>query len=97
MAALKELFLTKCRDGKQEVLLLTRNSSHYNATLSVPGGNVDLGDEHLLATATREAYEEMGASPDFEVRGEVDTRPVSVLGPMQLDMSLFQISSRGES
>lgn len=61
-----------CRAG-QEVLLLTRNSSHNNATLSVPGGNVDLDDTHLLATAQREAEEEMGACPDFEYKGEVDT------------------------
>jgi len=56
-----------------EALLLTRNSSHNNATLSVPGGNVDLGEKKLLETAEREAVEELGSCPEYEYRGEIDT------------------------
>lgn len=57
-----------------DILLLRRNSSHNNATLSVPGGNVDLEDEHLQKTAEREAVEEMGSCPNYTYKGEIDTR-----------------------
>ena len=63
-----------CNRAEDDILLLRRNSSHHNATLSVPGGNVDLEDEHLRATAEREAVEEMGASPEYTFKGEIDTR-----------------------
>jgi 8-oxo-dGTP pyrophosphatase MutT (NUDIX family) len=56
-----------------EVLLLTRNSSHNNATLSVPGGNVDLGEKKLLETAEREAVEELGSCPKYVYKGEITT------------------------
>ena len=61
------------RRSEGEALLLTRNSSHNNATLSVPGGNVDLGEKHLLETAEREAVEELGTCPDYTYKGEINT------------------------
>ena len=57
------------------MLLLQRNSRHNHGTWGLPGGNADPGDTGLLATATREAQEEMGPSLlPFEVVGEVLTR-----------------------
>lgn len=61
-----------CRSGG-EALLLTRNSSHHNATLSVPGGNVELDESHLLQTAERETVEEMGSLPEYTYKGEINT------------------------
>lgn len=52
-----------------DVLLLRRSSTSGNAnTLGLPGGNADPEDADLMATAVREAQEEMGAPlPPFTV------------------------------
>ena len=62
-----------CRSD-QKVLLLLRNSKHNDSTWGLPGGNAEAGDANLLQTATREAVEEMGALPGFEVIAEIATR-----------------------
>lgn len=56
------------------MLLLRRTSKHNFGTWGLPGGNVDAGDADLLATALREAKEEMGPGvPPFEVLAQVLT------------------------
>eukprot|EP00775_Hariotina_reticulata_P006023 gene6021-6261_t len=64
--------LLLCSEGK--VLLLKRSSKHNDKTWGLPGGNVEAGDEGLLGTAAREAYEELGQVPPFEVKAQVLTR-----------------------
>ena len=57
-----------------EVLLLRRAGRHNYGTWGLPGGNADAGDADLLATARREAEEEMGPGlPPFEVVAQVLT------------------------
>ncbi len=51
------------------MLLLLRAGKHNAGKWGLPGGNVEPGDgQELLSTATREAVEEMGSVPPFEVR-----------------------------
>lgn len=58
-----------------EVLLLQRTSKHNHGTWGLPGGNADAADADLLATATREAREEMGDGlPPFQVAASVLTK-----------------------
>ena len=55
------------------MLLLKRSSPHNNRKWGLPGGNVENGDGDLIDTARREAAEEMGPLPPFQVKGEVLT------------------------
>lgn len=54
-------------------VLLTRRTGHlrdHPGQISFPGGRVDSGDSNALATALREAEEEIGLSPaEIEVAG----------------------------
>lgn len=58
-----------------ELLLLRRRSKHHGGAWGLPGGNAEPG-ETLLATAAREAREELGQGgvPPFAVRARLDTR-----------------------
>lgn len=57
------------------MLLLQRTSKNNHGTFGLPGGNADAGDADLLATATREAAEEMGEGlPPFTVAASVLTK-----------------------
>ncbi|KAK9856851.1 hypothetical protein WJX84_001732, partial [Apatococcus fuscideae] len=47
-----------------DVLLLLRNSKHNDRTWGLPGGNKEGEDADMLATARREATEEMGPLPE---------------------------------
>ena len=62
--------------GEPSVLLLRRTSKHHGGAWGLPGGNVEPGDASLLATAAREAKEELGAggAPPFLVRAQLSTR-----------------------
>lgn len=51
------------------MLLLLRAGRHNSNTWGLPGGNAEDGDADLLATARREATEEMGPLPAFSVLG----------------------------
>lgn len=62
-----------CRSNG-EVLLLKRNSLHNKDKWGLPGGNIEDGDNELLATAKREATEELGSMPDFQLKGEILTK-----------------------
>lgn len=59
----------------RECLLLLRAGNHNAGTWGLPGGNAEAGDNgNLLETAKREATEEMGELPAFDVVGEVLTK-----------------------
>ena len=65
-------------DGDLCVILQKRSErvEHHKGEISFPGGMVDPDDENLLATALREAHEEMGISPeDVETLGRLDDTP----------------------
>ncbi len=64
-----------CVHGRSggEVLLLKRSSAHNDQKWGLPGGNVEEGDKDLIDTAKREATEEMGTLPPFDVKGEILT------------------------
>jgi 8-oxo-dGTP pyrophosphatase MutT (NUDIX family) len=49
-------------------------SKHNDNTWTVPGGNIEPGDGSLLGAATREAMEELGVVPPFEVKAQILTK-----------------------
>lgn len=65
-------------------LLLTKRTEaveHHKGQISFPGGGEEPGDRDLLATALREAYEELGLSPaSVEVWGRLDEIETVVSG-----------------
>lgn len=66
------------RDGDPH-LLFTKRADHlgeHPGQMSFPGGGREPGDESLLATATREADEEIGLQPaEIDVVGQLDDLP----------------------
>jgi ADP-ribose pyrophosphatase YjhB (NUDIX family) len=56
------------------VLLLKRSSKHNDKTWGLPGGNAEAADQGLLATAQREAEEELGEVPAYVTRGQILTK-----------------------
>ncbi len=66
---------------EQPTVLLTLRTQHmtsHSGQIAFPGGKQDADDEDLLATAMREAYEEVGLPPQFvQVLG---TLPVYLTG-----------------
>src|SRR3954470_6793340 len=58
--------------SEAEMLVIKRSVSerdHWSGHLALPGGRVEAGDASLLATATRETFEEVGIN--LEAGGEV--------------------------
>ena len=56
-------------------LVLTRcDSKNHDNTWTLPGGNTEEGDSNLLGAATREAMEELGQLPPFEVKTQILTK-----------------------
>jgi 8-oxo-dGTP pyrophosphatase MutT (NUDIX family) len=69
------------------VLIVRTDIGHHGGQLAFPGGRHDERDADLLATALREAEEEIGLRPaDVEVLGELE--PVRS-GPTNLDVHAF--------
>ena len=57
------------------MLLLLRNSKHNDMTWGLPGGNKEEGDADGLATARREATEEMGPLPEnMDIKNSFPTK-----------------------
>ena len=76
-----------------EVLLLKRSSAHNDQKWGLPGGNVEEGDKDLIDTAKREATEEMGKLPPFDVKGEILTVYVSLVDCLQQCMPCRQVEA----
>lgn len=74
-------------EGGEDVVLTERAATlrKHAGQVSFPGGAVDPGDDHLTATALREASEEIGLAPDgVDVLGE--------LAPIALNVSNFVVN-----
>lgn len=70
-------------DGELYLLLTKRTEtlSRHKGEISFPGGGVKEGDADLLATALREAAEEVGLKPeDVEIVGELDDAVTAASG-----------------
>jgi len=75
-------------EGRLRMVLIVRSDRGlHGGQLAVPGGKVDADDETLMATALREAEEEIGLSPaDVEVIAEL--APVRS-GPTDFEVHAF--------
>jgi 8-oxo-dGTP pyrophosphatase MutT (NUDIX family) len=69
------------------VLIERTDRGHHGGQLAFPGGRVDIRDESLVATALREAEEEIGLDPAV-VRVVAELAPVRS-GPTNMDVHAF--------
>jgi 8-oxo-dGTP pyrophosphatase MutT (NUDIX family) len=75
-------------EGRLRLVLIVRTDRGlHGGQLAVPGGKVDAGDETLMATALREAEEEIGLSPT-EVEVIAELAPVRS-GPTDFEVHAF--------
>ena len=72
------------------VLVLIERTSydgHHSGEMSFPGGAAEAGDVDLVATAIREASEEIGLEPE-----EIGLRVVGQLEPFWIPVSNFRVT-----
>ncbi|HEY6960907.1 MAG TPA: CoA pyrophosphatase [Gaiellaceae bacterium] len=75
-------------EGELRLVLIVRTDrGHHGGQLAFPGGRVDPEDESLVATALREAQEEIGLAPSL-VR-VVAELPTVRSGPTNIDVHAF--------
>jgi 8-oxo-dGTP pyrophosphatase MutT (NUDIX family) len=75
-------------EGTLRIVLIVRTDrGHHGGQLAFPGGRVDATDESLVATALREAHEEIGLDPSL-VRVVAELPPVRS-GPTNFDVYAF--------
>jgi 8-oxo-dGTP pyrophosphatase MutT (NUDIX family) len=75
--------------GEAHVVLIERASydGHHSGEISFPGGAAEVGDEDLVATALREATEEIGLDP-----GAIGLRVVGALEASWIPVSNFAVT-----
>ena len=75
--------------GEARVVLIERTSydGHHSGEMSVPGGAAEAGDADLVATALREAAEEIGLEPQA-----IGLRVVGELEPFWIPVSNFRVT-----
>jgi 8-oxo-dGTP pyrophosphatase MutT (NUDIX family) len=75
--------------GEARVVLIERTSydGHHSGEVSFPGGAAEEGDLSLVATALREATEEIGLDP-----GAIGLRVVGELEPFWIPVSNFRVT-----
>lgn len=75
--------------GDARVVLIRRSSydGHHSGEVSFPGGAAEEGDADLVATALREAREEIGLDPD-----SIGLRVMGELEPFWIPVSNFQVT-----
>jgi 8-oxo-dGTP pyrophosphatase MutT (NUDIX family) len=72
-------------DGRLRLVLIVRTDRGlHGGQLAVPGGKVDADDETLMATALREAEEEIGLSP-------ADVQVIAELSPVRSGPTDFEV------
>jgi 8-oxo-dGTP pyrophosphatase MutT (NUDIX family) len=75
-------------DGRLRLVLIVRTErGHHGGQLAFPGGRADPEDESLVATALREAHEEVGLDP-ADVKIVAELSPVRS-GPTNFDVYAF--------
>jgi 8-oxo-dGTP pyrophosphatase MutT (NUDIX family) len=75
--------------GDARVVLIERTSydGHHSGEISFPGGAAEAGDPDLVATALREATEEIGLDP-----AAIGLRVVGALEPFWIPVSNFRVT-----
>ena len=75
--------------GEARVVLIERTSydGHHSGEIALPGGAAEAGDADLVATALREAGEEIGLDP-----AAVGIRVVGELEPFWIPVSNFRVT-----
>ena len=75
--------------GDARVVLIRRTSydGHHSGEVSFPGGAAEEGDADLVATALREAGEEIGLDPD-----SIGLRVLGALEPFWIPVSNFRVT-----
>jgi 8-oxo-dGTP pyrophosphatase MutT (NUDIX family) len=75
--------------GEARVVLIERTSydGHHSGEVSFPGGAAEAGDSDLIATALREASEEVGLEPDA-----IGLRVIGELEPFWIPVSNFRVT-----
>jgi 8-oxo-dGTP pyrophosphatase MutT (NUDIX family) len=75
--------------GDARVVLIRRTSydGHHSGEVSFPGGAAENGDANLVATALREAREEIGLDPD-----SIGLRVLGELEPFWIPVSNFRVT-----